>query len=242
MIAAIAIKCLKNIPCKKLKLLVENITVVIEDFKPSFLFDICAVNFADLSNMIRELNNAVITKEPLILLSISNEEGREDFCDYLIGKKSCMIAAIENCISERIMIIDSSLENKSPITRKLSELPKLHSMLIYIKSILENPKNGSSFISIRLNTDWSGTTLFGVLLGFPVTYYCNSENNNLSYVDLFQVVVKHNFEPVAQWTIPLCFVDNHNFQERLNIWKNGLPTSSGFLISENTISLPSVAL
>ena len=153
-----------------------------------------------------------------------------------------MIAAIENCISERIMIIDSSLENKSPVTRKLSELPKLHSMLIYIKSILENPKNGSSFISIRLNTDWSGTTLFGVLLGFPVTYYCNSENNNLSYVDLFQVVVKHNFEPVAQWTIPLCFVDNHNFQERLNIWKNGLPTSSGFLISENTISLPSVAL
>ena len=242
MIAAIAIKCLKNIPCKKLKLLVENITVVIEDFKPSFLFDICAVNFADLSNMIRELNDAVITKEPLILLSIGNEEGREDFCDYLIGKKSCMIAAIENCISERIMIIDSSLENKSPVTRKLSELPKLHSMLIYIKSILENPKNGSSFISIRLNTDWSGTTLFGVLLGFPVTYYCNSENNNLSYVDLFQVVVKHNFEPVAQWTIPLCFVDNHNFQERLNIWKNGLPTSSGFLISENTISLPSVAL
>ena len=78
MIAEVAIKHLKTLSQKRLKEFVENVASVMEDFKPSFLFDICSVKLKQLQQLVTDLNDSN-NKEPLIILAV-------DDVDYLIGE------------------------------------------------------------------------------------------------------------------------------------------------------------
>ena len=105
MIADFAVKNIKSLPRKKIKELVENIQVLVEGFKPSFLWDICAVNVYELKEFIADLNNALIISEPFVLLIINNPSAD---ADYLIGRKTLLMSQIELCFSDQIMFITST--------------------------------------------------------------------------------------------------------------------------------------
>merc|ERR1719510_886036 len=124
MIADFAVKNFKSLPRKKINELVENIQVLVEGFKPSFLWDICAVDVNELKEFIADLNNALIISEPFVLLIINE-------LDYLIGRKQLLMSQIELCYSDQIMFITSTK------LLCLSSLPNMQSMIQYARKCLQ---------------------------------------------------------------------------------------------------------
>ena len=123
-IADFAVKNFKSLPRKKIKELVENMQVLIEGLKPSFLWDICGAHVDELKDFIADLNNALIISESFVLLIINE-------LDYLIGRKSLLVSQIELCFSDQIMFIMSSTKLMCPVPRQMDP-PIITSIIIVV--------------------------------------------------------------------------------------------------------------
>ena len=222
-IADFAVKNFKSLPRKKIKELVENMQVLIEGLKPSFLWDICGAHVDELKNFIADLNNALIISESFVLLIINE-------LDYLIGRKSLLMSQIELCFSDQIMFIVSSTKLLC-----LSSLPNVQSMIQYVRQSLQVLEDGN-ILELKLDSTWDGSTLFGLACGFPLIYhYHNTEKSDFSSTNLLKVQVKRNEHIVASWTAPVqIFSTSHLAKTIKEDWKYKFSKNKAYSISETT--------
>ena len=223
-IADFAVKNFKSLPRKKIKELVENIEILIEGFKPSFLWDICAVkNVDELKEFITDLNNALIISEPFVLLIINE-------LDYIIGRKTLLLSQIELCFSEQIMFITSTK------LLCLSSLPNVQSMIQYARQSLQDLEDGNIILELKLDPAWDGSAFFGLACGFPLIYHYNhTEQSDFSSTNLLKVQVKRNEHTVASWTAPVqIFSTSHLAKTIKEDWKHKFSKNEAYSISETT--------
>jgi hypothetical protein len=201
----------------KIQEIIANIKAVFSDHvKPSFLFDICGSDRNTLSAFVTETNSHNFgTKSNLICV---------DDCHLFIANLDAVKKAIENSLENKLIIIDIGKDSPAEL-RQVSEHPNLEEMLkTTVKKLQFNNKH-DDVIDIKLEPNWNGCSLFGILLGFPCVYYYDvdesSDKNCLSYAQLIQIQGFQYDRVVASFTVPKVIYDNRdsNVKQIIENWR-----------------------
>ena len=125
--------------------------------KPSVLLDFCRF---DNSGLDQASLNAVGDDAVIFKLDM----------DYFIFKKSIMVSHLMGCLTQNSPVyIDVSGSNPSPVVCSRSTVSQINCS---IQQLLQNlDKNTNRFFHLENTASWNLSTLFGVLLGYPVVYW-----------------------------------------------------------------------
>ena len=137
--------------------------------RPAFLFDVCSCSSSQFANFVSDLKLEIREME---LISISF-----DFHHFLAIKGELLKAlAIED-----VKFIDISED--IPVLVSLHQSPSIRTMLSSVRDTLLNNVSDQHH-DLHLASDWNGSTLFGVLCGYPYVYYFSGPSSRLSVVEL----------------------------------------------------------
>ena len=121
----------------------------------------------------------------------------------------------------------------------ISESPNLEEML---KTTAKKLQSNNDVIDIKLEPNWNGCSLFGILLGFPCVYYYDveySDKNCLSYAQLIQIQGFQYDRVVASFTVPKVIYDNSdsNVNQIIENWRERFERSG-----QETVTFPSIVM
>ena len=213
---------------KKQREVIENLQVVIDQAKPSYLFDACAVPEESLRGFVQDLSGHFPSMKLVKLVN-------EDFgCDFFIGHQKTMTAAVERALRGETLFIDPNEK-----THKLLTDGHLHSLKNTVES-LSHEIQASTII--EFSPSGHGTAIYGVLLGFPFVYCQTSNAQGLSNSTLVQVKASRNNVLVSSFTVPKDLIDlNALAGDSLCKWKLSLSSNPLIAIEELTV-LPSASM
>jgi hypothetical protein len=103
--------------------------------------------------------------------------------------------------------------------------------------------NSDDVIDIKLESNWNGCSLFGILLGFPCVYYYevfeSNDQNCLSYAQLIQIQGFQYDRVVASFTVPKVIYDNSdsNVNQIIEKWRERFEKTS-----QETVTFPSIVM
>ena len=98
-------------------------------------------------------------------------------------------------------------------------------------------------IDIKLEPNWNGCSLFGILLGFPCVYYYDVDESSdkycLSYTQLIQIQGFQYDRVVASFTVPKVIYDNRdsNVKQIIENWREIFERTS-----QETVTFPSIVM
>ena len=147
-----------------------NLYFLKRGLKPSILWDFGKVNVEKLCGL------KSLMGPDLLILDVASS-------DYFICLKSSLLKTLEKCLSNPPLFIDASeaLEKPEEAGTDVSNL-----LIRMVQCVLEQINNQSdNFLSISVDKSWNLSSLFGILLGFPVVYYYDIIGDNcLGNLDL----------------------------------------------------------
>lgn len=163
-----------------------NLYFLCNGLKPSILWDFGSTNGKKLSC----LKN--ILGQDLIILDVAG--------NFIICYKSSIASTLNNYFSNPPLVIDVSQMKRSST---LAELHILGSIELIVNSVLKQlSTNNELLINLEVEESWNLSTLFGVLLGFPVVYYFDpSHDNCLSNTDLTLWQVGGRWRSLTAWPV-----------------------------------------
>jgi len=226
---------------KKISELSIDLIFLINNLKPCILWD---YDQADPNELLKL--NELFGKD-LIILVIG--------LDCVITFAERLKYLLNNFLASTPNFIDVSAALNSPQVVSYSKVKHVKEMVQSMLAQL-NIKEHSSLLEVRLSEKWNLSTLFGILLGFPVVYYYDiSGDNCLSNLSLNVWKVGCKWKSIMVWPISFsvpCDVEE-SFQTEIENWWNrvsclnkwGHPFQIGGLqiISESEIvSMSSVVL
>lgn len=156
---------------KKTEEFAINLYFLIKGLKPSILWDFGKMNTDKLRCLGRLLGR------DFLILEVANN-------DYFICLKTRLITTLKNSLLDPPLYVDVSeaLEVPSEATSKVADL-----LAVMVKSVIEQIDTNISdnLLCISVEDHWNISSLFGILLGFPVVYYYDiNAGNCLGNLDL----------------------------------------------------------
>ncbi|XP_041051834.1 UPF0739 protein C1orf74 homolog isoform X1 [Carcharodon carcharias] len=164
-----------------------EILAVDSEIKPAFLFDYSLAEAEQIQKYVQELQKTGLLSQDFHILSIED--------NTLIVNLNKTIKHLERMLQENgLPVIDVSAHRASPrlaeacVTKQVNA--QLDLILKHLKSqVVERRKSESGFVSASaiFSSEWNLCTLFGFLLGFPVSYWFDfnkSFENCLSMTEL----------------------------------------------------------
>ena len=207
---------------RRWKELALNLFFIRRGIKPGFLWDLGNINVSGLLEL-------KIVLPDILVLHIAG--------DYFVSSRECFHKHLHTLTLNFPTIID--------ITNKL-EKPKIATTVIEHK-VQEDLRSLVSQIcdedrtDISLGLDMNVTTLFGLMLGYPVVYYYDTkiQGNCLSNRDL--TVYKVGSDNV--WPISFSVPTNLSTQTSISTWLENLRTSFEDLdIKLENVNLSTIAM
>lgn len=215
-------KRLKNISDISINLIALKVGL-----KPSVLWDFCSVDVEKLTFVLR--NAFEVRTHELSILEVNG--------DLFVCEIPSLVRHLRQCAKNSRVVIDVS-KNQSPCLAKSDVLNQVTEMTFSVLEQIEKlqelgttsgqldvdfPTSGQLDVDFR----WNVTTLYGLLLGFPVLYWFNhleSPDNCLSCRDL-QVhsleVTSEEFSGVpTSFSVPSSLADDTKMA--VLSWKEGL--------------------
>lgn len=173
----------------------EQIKAVVQGLKPAFLFEGRASEQM-LGRFVNDLNS--LSDQKFILITL---DGFHSF----IGPIDLIIKVLEKALNGGVIFIDVSEKLKEPvIIEQVTDIGKLADMLKHVHTVIKSLK--SNVLSADLKVDeqsWNGCTLTGLLCGFPVVYYFNTDGDNcLSMKELTQFEAVGKASLISSFTAP----------------------------------------
>ena len=150
-------KC-KDVKCCEISL---NLYMLCTRRKPSLLLDFCRFENSGLD---KACLNAVGDGAFILKLDL----------DYFVFNKTILVSHLHRILTENTSVyIDISSSNPSPVLCSSTIVTQINSSVEQVLLNLEKSKN--SFLYLENTEFWNLSTLFGVLLGFPVVYWYSQE-------------------------------------------------------------------
>ncbi|XP_067913367.1 UPF0739 protein C1orf74 homolog [Heterodontus francisci] len=164
-----------------------EILAVDSELKPTFLFDYSLAKAEQIQEYVQEIQKIGLLSQDLHILSIED--------NVLIINLNKTIRHLERALQENgVPVIDVSVHRASPRLAEacVTKQVKAHLDLIlkHLKSqVVQRGRSESGLVSASeiFSSDWNLCTLFGFLLGFPVSYWFDfnkSFENCLSMTEL----------------------------------------------------------
>lgn len=156
-----------------------NLIALIVGLKPSVLWDFC---FADVEKLKALLKLAF--EEETHKLGIVQVNG-----DLFVCELAALVRHLKHSVQKPPVIVDVSKENPSACLANCGTVNKVQEMTNSVIEQLQELGQSKELAVVELKIDlsWNITTLYGLLLGFPVLYWFNhlqSSDNCLSCQDL----------------------------------------------------------
>jgi len=208
--------------CKELSL---NLYFLIEGKKPSFLWDLGNVMISDLLKL-------KIFFSDLVVINISG--------DYFVSTSELIKKHCRDLNMNFPLIVDISCDRKEPKMATSEIVVNQECMTAEVmKQIIDSAEE---VIDLRYKESWNISTLFGILLGYPVVYYydINNENNCLSNQDL--LVHKIGIKDI--WAISFSVPANIEVGSRISQWAETVinVSTDDIIFQTYSVNLHSVVL
>lgn len=219
--------------------------------KPALLYDCNAADADQVQKYLTLLNSEQLVSESLITLVING--------NILIVNQTLTKAHLEKFLEKRaVAVIDicHSLDKPFITDQQGRDLEKMIQDFLF--SLREHKQVRSPLFIGKLSETWNLCTLFGILLGYPVTYWFDQNKSFENCLTMTPLVVTKAF---ATWQVgtvshQCCLYSfstpetlEEDTQSGLNDWTFKLQERfqqqtifSGLSISRNIVTLPSVTL
>lgn len=198
----------RRLHARKQKEIVENVQVVVDQVKPSYLFDACAVTEECLQEFVLELKRHF---PPVKLVKVVNE----DFgCDFFIGHHMAMLQAINKAMHGETYFI---------------ETPLPMDILRNVFSVIQEAKG--PFVELE-PSGGQGPAIYGVLLGFNFVY-CQPVEQSHELSKLIHVKATRNNVVVSSFTVPQDLIaSNTSARASLDKWKLTMSSKACMTVDE----------
>jgi hypothetical protein len=200
---------------KHWKTIALQIEVVNDIFNPkhAFLFDCCAVDVDKLNGMIEKLKSDEFISKEIKIVAL-----KEDF--FILNTKKFQHKTNH-------VIIDASGRLKKP---EIKESLEVQEMLDDIRSQII-AKQDELMINLDMKETWSGPTIFGYLINYPILYFVDDDENCLSLIDLKVHQIKIKDEILISFSVPSEIHDNNLIvKQAISSWLSFFHKSDHFKI------------
>ncbi|XP_030044507.1 UPF0739 protein C1orf74 homolog [Microcaecilia unicolor] len=221
--------------------------------KPAFLYDYSAAGAGQIYSYMEAVQTAGLTRCRLHLLVLAG--------NILILNVEQASVYLEAVLKQNMLIVDVSATRSCPgmcDPRVLDQIKQnVTDVLNHLKTVEENSSEVTS-ISEMCSTDWNLCTVFGILLGFPASYWFSTDKgfeNCLSLTPLRVFSVEASCPEISgsrrfrlySFSVPeaVCV----SMKEHLDAWSEALKqmvkdqtSFKDLSITTETVSLAAVAL
>ena len=209
---------------RKWKELALNLSFICREIKPGLLWDFGNIDTLGL------LELRIILPD-IFVLKIAG--------DYFISSRKCFKKHYQNPESNFPTVIDISNNLPEPGIAAAETEQKVHKDFRHLLSQIYASEE--DVIDINIGDGINVTTMFGLLLGYPVVYYydTNIEGNCLSNRDLTVYKIgSNNFWPIS-FSVPTNLLSQTNIFD----WLDNLRTSFSDLDTKSeSVNLPFIAM
>jgi len=147
-----------------------NLYFLSKGLKPSILWDFGTVNSTKLANL------RTLFGTELLILELSG--------DFFISFKSKLVRTLKECLINLPVFIDVSEDLETPIEASAAVRDMIVDMVECVVEQVDATRE-DAFLALSVEENWNLSSLFGILLGFPVVYYFDiSGDNCLGNLDL----------------------------------------------------------
>ncbi|XP_013408864.1 UPF0739 protein C1orf74 homolog [Lingula anatina] len=243
-----------------------DILAVDVGIKPSFLFDYWAITATEMTNLLKELRDSGLTQHKLQVLVFNPPEEKNSMGDFVpdvfIFDRNSTVDWLNSVLNggSPVTVVDVSKEVGRPVVKiDITDITE------QVGGIITHIQLSREFdvVEIPTSAEWNLTTLSGVLLGYPFSYWYHppspDADNCLGYTPQvnYQVTCKMNTdgaisakkELVDHTLYSFSIPHSVNSEETINFWFKSLQgkfqRQNIFLdpyLSHKDITLPSVAL
>lgn len=164
-------RTLRTVSAVRCREIAVNLYLVCRDRKPCLLWDFCDFLVSGVSELCLDL-----VGEQCVILNLDS--------DYLIFKRAVMVSHLTNLILKPPVFLDVGGDKLNP---EPCSKPIVGTVLESVQDLLNVvEKNANSFLSPGVRPGWNLSTMFGILLGYPVVYWFppTQDKNCLSNNDL----------------------------------------------------------
>ena len=209
---------------KRWKELALNLSFIHRGLKPGLLWDLGSIN-------IRRLLELRIILQDIFVVDIAG--------DFFVSSRECFNKHLQNLESNFPTVIDISPNLTEPMIATTEIVRKIRKDFRNLLSQIKD--SDTDVIGINTEANINVTTMFGLLLGYPVVYYYDTgmEGNCLPNRDLTVYKVgSQNIWPIS-FSVPTNLVTQTNIPDCLD----SLRTSFSDLdIKSESVNLPFVAM
>lgn len=224
---------IKNKSCYKHWRMISTQILAVDEItnpKIGFLFDCGKINCLDLSDLLKKLKNESLIINQLILITLNEDYIILNYTKYIQHEEeSNIFINISGDLSEPILVKDSSIITES---------------ILHTKNQITN-KLSSEFIELIISNDYCVPTIFGHLIGYPVLYWQNPNDNKncLSCVDLNVFQIFSNNILLISFSIPNnLYINSPVIQKQIKNYLDHFQYISPFEIKTFIKNLPDVIL
>lgn len=210
---------------KKYKELSLILYFLMEGKKPSFLWDLGNVITSDLLKL-------KIFFSDLVVINISG--------DYLVSTSELIKQHFQDLNMNFPLIVDISCDRKEPQIATSEIIVDQKCMTVEVMKQISD--SAEEVIDLPSKESWNISTLFGILLGYPVVYYydISNENNCLSNRDL--LVHKIGIKDI--WATSFSVPANIEVGSRISQWAETVinVSTDDIIFQTESVNLHSVVL
>ncbi|XP_059805980.1 UPF0739 protein C1orf74 homolog isoform X3 [Hypanus sabinus] len=161
----------RNFPESRCLQLLAEVLAVDCGLKPAFLFDYCLSSAEQIRRYVQELQKMGLLSEDLHILSIQD--------NILIINLDRTVRHLERALPENgVRVIDVSAHRDDPQLAELLVSNQVKAQMDIIckhlrSQVIQKGRSNSGFVTTSeiCCSDWNLCTVFGFLLGFPVSYW-----------------------------------------------------------------------
>ena len=221
--------------------------------KKALLFDYADVTTDKLETLLFEIEEGCpgfISSGSLMVVRIGQDNFILNYTTFSSHLAECVRRCCMPCgeKEEYYIIIDVSNKSSSPIELgNLNEIKKLRISLLTMQQRIKDIKEGSlnSKVLLEETKDVCFSSIYGILLNYPVVYWFNSESTNLAGEamfayklkvrdkELFGIKVPKNYT-VMSFTAPQCI----DHQQNISYWETSIRNSLKSNCIEDNFLLP----
>jgi len=209
---------------KRWKELALNLSFICRGIKPGLLWDLGKIDISRLSEL-------RIILQDVFVLDIAG--------DFFVSSRKCFNKHCQNLESNFPTVINISKNLPEPEVATVDIYQKVLKDFRYLFSQIN--ESDEEVIELNIGDDINVTTMFGLLLGYPLVYYydTNLEGNCLSNRDLTVYKIgSNNFWPMS-FSVPTSPLTQINIPK----WLDNLRTSFSDLdFKSESVNLPFVAM
>ena len=153
---------------KKSKELSVNIFFLINNLKPGVLWDFGKVDLPKLRGL-----ECVVSDLVILVLDV----------DIFITSKPTILQSLSLTVADPPYFVNISRKLTEPVTASPDVIREQFDFISHVTRLIsEAPSN---VVTVELEDGWNLCSVFGLLLGFPVVYYSDTEEGNcLANIDL----------------------------------------------------------